>query len=119
MHVRILALLPALALMLAACGSAGPTATGGSPQAAPTSPPEAVSAAVRYLAAHLNIAPERVTVVSVLETRWSDSSLGCPQPGMSYLQVITPGYQIWLEADGHRYGIHTNQSGSSLVLCER
>ena len=115
MRIRTLVLLPVVALTLAACGTAIP---GGSPLAEPTSPPDAVSAAVSYLAAHLGVAPEQVTVISAMETNWSDSSLGCPRPGMSYLQVITPGYQIWLEVEGHRYGVHTNQSGSHLVICE-
>lgn len=116
MRIRSLVLLPLLTLTLAACATVG-TGEGVPPQ--PTSPPDAVSAAVSYLAAHLGVAPEQVTVVSVTETRWSDSSLGCPRPGTAYMQVITPGYQIWLEVEGRRYGVHTNQSGSSLVICEQ
>ena len=31
---------------------------------------------------------------------WRDSSLGCPKPGMAYLDVITPGHRVTLRANG-------------------
>lgn len=39
---------------------------------------------------------------------WPDSSLGCPEPGMMYTQVITPGYQVIVEAEGQLHFYHTN-----------
>ena len=48
---------------------------------------------------------------------FSDSSLDCPQPGMSYLQVITPGYRVLLEADGRRFDVRT--SGGQGRICRR
>jgi hypothetical protein len=59
-----------------------------------------------------------VTVVAVEETTWSDSSLGCPKPGMNYLQVITPGYKITLESQGKRYEYHTD-TNQRVVRCDR
>jgi hypothetical protein len=47
---------------------------------------------------------------------WSDTSLGCPEPGMAYAQVITPGYLIVLGAAGQTYEYHTDEH-SSVVLC--
>ena len=38
-------------------------------------------------------------MVLVEEVAWSDASLGCPQPGMSYAQVITDGMRIILQAE--------------------
>ena len=49
---------------------------------------------------------------------WNDSSLGCPKPGMNYLQVVTPGYRITLEAQGRRYEYHTD-STSHVVRCDK
>mgnify|MGYP001815861242 CR=1 FL=1 len=40
------------------------------------------------------VKPEDVVIVSVEAMEFSDSSLGCPQPDMSYLQVITSGYKV-------------------------
>jgi hypothetical protein len=49
---------------------------------------------------------------------WSDASLGCPQEGMMYAQVITPGYLIVLEAQGQTFEYHTDQ-GTNVVLCQK
>ncbi len=59
-----------------------------------------------------------VTLVSMEATNWSDASLGCPQEGMMYAQVITPGYLMVLEADGQQYTYHTDQN-TSVTLCEQ
>lgn len=40
-----------------------------------------------------------VAVITVAEVTWSDASLGCPQPGMVYAQVVTDGLQVVLQAD--------------------
>ncbi len=73
--------------------------------------------AIADLAERLGIARSAITVKEVVEAQWRDSSLGCPQPGMMYLQVITPGYQIVLEANGKTYTYHTSRS--QVVLCEK
>lgn len=36
------------------------------------------------------------------------ASLGCPQPGMVYAEVLTPGYLILLEANNDEYEYHTD-----------
>jgi len=77
-----------------------------------------VEAVVADLAGRLNLPPEQIRVVQVQERMWPDSSLGCPQPGEMYLQVITPGYQILLEAGGRQYDYHTG-SQARFILCEK
>ena len=54
------------------------------------------------------VAMSEIKVVSVESVEWPDSSLGCPQEGMMYAQVITPGYVIVLEAGGQTYEFHAN-----------
>jgi len=61
---------------------------------------------------------EQITMVSVKAVDWPDASLGCPEPGMFYAQVITPGYKIVLSHDGERYEYHTDRS-SRVVLCQQ
>jgi hypothetical protein len=68
------------------------------------------------LAKTLSIAPSDVTVVSIAPVQWNDSSLGCAKPGQSYLQVITPGFMIRLNAQGQGYEYHTD-STSQVVQC--
>jgi hypothetical protein len=69
------------------------------------------------LAQRLSIAETQINFVEATEVEWSDSSLGCPQPGMDYLQVITPGYRILLEANATQYEYHSNRD-AYFVFCE-
>lgn len=66
---------------------------------------------VADLAAVLGVEPEEVKVVSVEEVIWPDTSLGCPEPGKVYAQVLTRGYRIVLEAKGDTYEYHTDTRG--------
>jgi len=50
--------------------------------------------------------------------QWSDASLGCPEPGYVYAQVIVPGYRLVFTRDGTSYQVHTNDDGSQAVICE-
>jgi len=77
----------------------------------------AVELARDDLARRLGVALEVIQLVSVDAVDWSDTSLGCPQPGMMYAQVITPGFLIVLEAMGQTYDYHTDED-SSAVLCQ-
>lgn len=108
---------------------AQPGAESSSPVLAPTAAPEDGSTEVddmsepmvelskQALARELNIKPEEIAVVGVTATEWNDGSLGCPKPDMMYLQVITPGYQIVLEAQGQTYNYHTD-TRSQVVRCD-
>ena len=148
LRTRYITLISILALALTACSAgaeqtivvatkaAPPTHTSPQPTPAPPSsptpdepaPPEspiptppanpAVAAAIAHLVAELGLSAADVSILSVEEMQWSDSSLGCPQPGMMYAQVITPGYRVLLEADGETHAVHTNQNGSTVVICD-
>lgn len=64
------------------------------------------------------LAEADITIVSAEPNEWRDSSLGCPKPGMNYLQVITPGYLITLEAQGKRYIYHSD-TNQRVVRCDQ
>ena len=51
--------------------------------------------------------PGDVEVVSDEEVMWRDSSAGCPQEGMQYLQVITDGTRIVLAVGDQRFEYHS------------
>ena len=74
-----------------------------------------VVAAVDDLAGRLGIEPDEVTVVDARAVTWPDGSLGCPEPGMMYTQVLVDGTLVVLEAGGRRYEYH---GGDPLFLCE-
>lgn len=68
------------------------------------------------LVTRANVSADVITVVSVEPTEWKDASLGCPKLGVFYIQVITPGYKIILQAQGKQYEYHTGNS--RVVYCE-
>jgi hypothetical protein len=59
------------------------------------------------LAALLDVDLSTVTTHAAVLVVWSDASLGCPDPDMSYAQVLTDGSIIELEHDGSYYRYHT------------
>jgi hypothetical protein len=69
------------------------------------------------LAQRLSISSTQIDLVEMTEVEWSDSGLGCPQPGMDYLQVITPGYLIRLQVNAQIYEYHSNRD-TYFVYCE-
>ena len=46
------------------------------------------------LAERLDISPNQIALLSFEEVVWPDSSLGCPQPGMRYIQVPKDGAEV-------------------------
>jgi hypothetical protein len=120
------------ALMLLAsvcwgCASAG----GPEPPPVPPAPPpppapraipamatlESVTAAVRADAAKLTgLAASALEVESAEQVTWSDGSLGCPQPGMTYTMALVPGYRIRIRAGERLLDYHASMRGH-FVLC--
>ena len=60
------------------------------------------------LAALLGVDVGEVSVLSIESVEWPDTSLGNPQPGLLYLQAITPGYKLMLEVGDCPYTYHTD-----------
>jgi len=83
--------------------------------------PEAREAVARVrtdLAKRLSVAADQIEDVSAESVLWRDSGLGCPKPGMMYLQVITAGHRIVLRSGGTDYEYHTAQGTGHFVLCQ-
>ena len=68
------------------------------------------------LAQRLKIDLVHIELKEVASVTWPDGSLGCGKPGTEYLQVVTPGFHILLEADGQVFSYHTNTS-NVIILC--
>ena len=64
----------------------------------------------------IGINTEKINVLSVEAVEWPDGSIGCGKPGTEYLQVVTPGFLIVLEANSQIYTYHTDMS-SQIILC--
>ncbi|MBB5840335.1 hypothetical protein [Kribbella italica] len=69
------------------------------------------------LAERAGVTVDEITLVSSEEVTWPDSSLGCPQPGMMYAQVLTSGSRIILSAGGRTYEYHSGGQRPPF-LCE-
>ncbi len=72
------------------------------------------AAAVAQLAAELDLAESDVTVLSAVETEFSDGCLGLGGPAESCLQAITPGWLIMASANGQEYEVHTDATGQQV-----
>jgi hypothetical protein len=109
-----------LPMVLTACGSTttSPTpipATGASPVVPPESA-AAVDAAMSDAASHLGVTPDALRVDQVQSRDWPDSSLGCPQPGQLYSQVVTPGFLVVISSGAHQLEYHTDDR-TRVTLC--
>jgi len=69
------------------------------------------------LAKRLNIPADQISVRSMESVEWPDTSLGCPEEGKMYAQVVLPGYKILLEAKGKVYEYHAG--GKDVVFCKK
>ena len=73
-------------------------------------------AAARHLTKLLPGNEQRLALVLQEPVRWPDAALGCPQEGMAYAQVKTPGYRITLAHGGGTITVHTDQTGRQAVV---
>jgi hypothetical protein len=80
--------------------------------------PTAVDAAQQALALKLGVSSESVQMLSFTQMTWRDSCLGVEITNQACLDVITPGYQIVLQANGEQYIYHSDERGNKLVLAE-
>ena len=80
-------------------------------------PPVLIESAKADLAQRLSIPTSQIKVIETKEVVWPDASLGCPQPGNVYAQILTPGYLVTLEYAGDEYEYHAGIHGDTLY-CE-
>ena len=124
--MRTLLFIPAASLLLlfVACGSDagdGDDARSVTPDGAvadlSAEDSELAELAAKTLAAHLDVPVDTISVDTVRTVDWPDSSIGCPQPGEAYMQVITPGHRITLRVDGNFHFVH--EANGRAFVCER
>jgi hypothetical protein len=103
--------LGALLLFGAGCAAmAGDSGAGPGPSAS------VVQAALADAAHRTGEPLAALVVVSSERVVWRDGSLGCPQPGINYAQVLVPGYRIWIRAGDRLLDYHAGLRGTP-ILC--
>lgn len=75
-----------------------------------------IDEATADLADRLDVGASTIAVNAAVLVTWPDSSLGCPRPGMQYLQVLSDGAVIELVAGNAIYRYHAGE-GRSPFLC--
>jgi hypothetical protein len=59
-----------------------------------------------------------IVVMQAVSVVWPDGSLGCPQSGMEYTQVLVDGFHILLQANGTTHSYHGGGTTLEPFLCE-
>ena len=65
------------------------------------------------LAQRLSVPESQIELIESKEASWPDASLGCPQPGVDYAQIPTPGYLVKLEYGGDEFEYHIGIHGNT------
>lgn len=76
----------------------------------------AQQAAITALSKTLNLPPGQITLISTEAVEWPDGCLGVQRIDVMCTQAVVPGFKIMLEANGRTYEVHTNETGSSVVI---
>jgi hypothetical protein len=73
------------------------------------------------VAQELGATPESLTLegISWEAVTFASSALGCPEPGVAYLEEETRGYLFVLSLGGVSFEVHTDLDGQEGVVCSR
>ncbi len=85
----------------------------------PANPQDATEVRTRVVteaARQANVPADQVEVLAVEPREWADTSLGCPEPGNSYAQVVTPGFLVLVRVQGVIAEFHAD--GERVVRCD-
>ncbi|MFT4713775.1 MAG: hypothetical protein ACI8W1_002268 [Candidatus Azotimanducaceae bacterium] len=66
------------------------------------------------LAKHLNVTETEIATIRLSRFNWPNSALGCPKPGVAYMQSIVPGYLALLKHGNKQYRVHIG-NGRGLI----
>ena len=82
--------------------------------------PRAVRRAVVADAAkRFKVAESAVVLTRAEQLTWSDGSLGCPEPGRTYTQMLVPGFRVVAKTDAGELAYHTDSLGNAVSCAPR
>jgi hypothetical protein len=76
-----------------------------------------IETAKEDLARRLSVSATEIDIAEAKAVTWPNASLGCPQPGMQYAEVLTSGFLIVLHANNQTYEYHAGK-GLDVFYCE-
>lgn len=80
--------------------------------------PSAVLAVIERAAADYDVSRSAIELQAHDAATWSSTALGCPEPGRSYAQIVTTGYEVMLSILGEQAIYHVDQTGTAIVECK-
>jgi hypothetical protein len=95
---------------------AQPAAPAGESVTAASVPREVRRAVVADAARRFQVAESAVVLSRAEQVTWNDGSLGCPQPGQMYTQMLVSGFRILATTSSGQMEYHTDAHGF-VVTC--
>ena len=92
------------------------TQPAGEPVSTASMPRTVRLAVVADAAKRFQVAEDAVVLASAEQVTWGDGSMGCPQPGRSYTQMLVPGFRVTASTTAGRMHYHTDTRGN-VVTC--
>ncbi|MDX2418253.1 MAG: hypothetical protein QNK19_12400 [Xanthomonadales bacterium] len=75
------------------------------------SPKEQIEFSKQDLASRLGLGVDAIKVSGATSVNWRSGALGCPKPGVNYMDVLVPGVRIILRVDNAIYRYHAIPNG--------
>ncbi len=90
----------------------------GTPVPSAEIPREVRRAVAADAAQRFRVAQSAVVLARAERVTWPDASLGCPEPGRLYAQMLVPGFRVVAKTTAGEMLYHTDSSGS-VINCAR
>lgn len=110
----IVAALVSAGLLLTACGSArnNVPATQQNPDLQNVLPPDVALNVQNQISATMGVTVGSIQIKQVEKKDWPNSCLGLPKDNESCAEVITPGWLLTFDVNGHEYKYRVDQTGT-------
>jgi hypothetical protein len=132
-HLRVWLTCCALGMVLPACAAdptrpgaiappkrlpeivAAPATPAGEPVNVAAMPREVRRAVVADAARRFKVPESAVVLTRAEQLTWSDGSLGCPEPGRVYTQMLVPGFRVVAKTSAGELTYHTDALGNAVT----
>jgi hypothetical protein len=93
-----------------------PPPTTGEPVSTSAMPEAVRRAVVDDAAKRFKVSPNEVVLTRAEQVTWPNGALGCPRPGLSYTQMVVPGFRVVAKTASGELLYHTD-GHASIVHC--
>lgn len=73
----------------------------------------------QLVASELGVEQETLMFIELKPEVWRDASLGCPEPGMVYAQILTEGWLVVFQnTAGELINVHAERGFDNFIICD-